>query len=150
MIYPTRKPVLLYGRFLVMKIVILIHLATLFHGVHSVTYLETSPLELISATQSSTDNHFTADLAIDEDFDTYSHTSASSDDITAWLRVQFKEGIVGKAVVYNRLGHTVIPRWAIACTMTLIPPIIWKRLHDVAIDYVIGFNQFKDFAYNNY
>ena len=38
--------------------------------------------------------------------------------------------------------------------MTLIPPIIWKRLHDVAIDYVIGFNQFKDFAYkqllNNY
>ena len=71
----TRKSALLRRRFLVMKTVLLTHFVKLFQGVHSVTYLEASPLELTSATQSSTYNELGADLAIDEDFATYSHTN---------------------------------------------------------------------------
>ena len=106
-IYLTRKAVLLRGRFFQMKTVLQIQLVILFHGAYSVTYLETSPLKLISATQSSTFGNLGADLAIDEDFATSSHTNHQ---LAPWIRVQFQEGIVSKVVVYNRLVSKVIDR----------------------------------------
>ena len=92
-----------------MKAVLLIHLVTLFLGVHCNIYLDPSPrkVKLISATQSSIYGKLGAHFAIDENFETVCHTDHQS---APWIRVKFQLGIVERAVVYNRLGSRIIDR----------------------------------------
>ena len=106
---PTRKTLLLRRRFLVMKAVLLIHLVSLFHGADSVTYLETPPLEIVLANQSSKKDDFYlgADLAIDKHFTTFCHTDHEP---APWIRVQFQKQIVARAVIYNILANATFER----------------------------------------